>query len=250
MIRTALLAICLAIVFLAAPAFAAPVAKVVAVGGSPTAAGPGGSRKLSAGSVIFENDKITVGSGNAQILFVDGTRLVVGPGSTLVIDRFLLRGGTTAQKFSVEALRGTFRFITGKSAKSAYDIKTANATIGIRGTGFDFWVKGDTGVAVHEGLVRLCNSQQNCVDLKAGCEVGVASNTKAEKLKNQRKANVLSTKLPFVTYQLPLNNQFRLNVQACQVALHFGEVGGSGRNQAPTAPPERQQPPAPSPNTP
>ncbi|MGB9143897.1 MAG: FecR domain-containing protein, partial [Aestuariivirga sp.] len=113
------------------------IGKVAAVLGKPSASGPGGDRDLKAGAAVYEDDKIEVRSGNAQIILADGTRLVVGPGSTLVLDRFLMTGGDTAEKVSIKALRGTFRFITGRSAKSAYDIQTANATIGIRGTGFD-----------------------------------------------------------------------------------------------------------------
>jgi hypothetical protein len=101
----------------------------------------GGDRDLAAGAPVYEDDKIVVVKGNAQIILNDGTKLVIGPKSTLVLDRFLMKGGNTAQKVSIMALRGTFRFITGRSAKRAYDIQTANATIGIRGTGVDFWAK-------------------------------------------------------------------------------------------------------------
>src|SRR4026209_2110830 len=117
---------------------ATPIGKVFAKAGSPSASGPGGDRNLAAGSPIYEDDRIVTGGGNVQIVFVDDTKLVVGPNSTLVVDRFLMRGGNKARKFSVDALRGTFRFISGHSAKNAYDIRTANAAIGIRGTAFDF----------------------------------------------------------------------------------------------------------------
>src|SRR5262249_51478447 len=109
---------------LAAPGWAAsPIGKVVAVVGSPKSSGPDGSRSLGSGSPVYENDKLETGAGNIQIIFVDETKLVVGPNSSLVIDRFLLRGGKSAQKFSVDALRGTFRFISGHMAKSAYNIE-------------------------------------------------------------------------------------------------------------------------------
>lgn len=198
------------------PAMADPIAKVVAVAGSPSSSGPGGSRTLSAGSPIFESDKITVSSGNAQILFVDGTKLVVGPSSTLVISKVLMRGsGNTAQDFSIKALRGTFRFITGKSPKGAYDIQTANATIGIRGTGFDFWVKKATGVALLQGKVRLCGSKA-CVDLNPNCEVGTTENGTAKKLSGQAKIQGLRTNLPYIFNQSQLRADFKLNVSLCK----------------------------------
>jgi hypothetical protein len=200
------------------PAIAEPIAKVVAVIGSPNSSGPGGSRTLSAGSPIFEKDKITVSSGNAQILFVDGTKLVVGPGSTLVISKVLMRGnGNTAQDFSIRALRGTFRFITGKSPKSAYDIQTANATIGIRGTGFDFWVKKATGVALLQGKVRLCG--KSCVDLNPTCEVGTTENGTAKKLTGQAKIQTLKANLPYIFNQGQLQAAFKLNVSLCKQPL-------------------------------
>jgi FecR protein len=204
---------------LVSPSWADSIGKIVAVTGSPISAGPGGNRSLSVGSEVFEHDKIIVAgaTSNAQILFADGTKLVVGPDSSLTIEKYLLRGGGSAGKFSIDALRGTFRFITGKSAKSAYDIRTANATIGIRGTGFDFWVQDDTGVAVHEGKVKLCNRQHHnvCVNINAGCELGVAEATDSKLLKGELKVKNIVTKLPFVLDQRRLNSKFRLDVNAC-----------------------------------
>jgi hypothetical protein len=227
-------------------ALADPIAKVVAVVGSPTSSGPSGNRTLSAGADIFEQDKITVSSGNAQILFVDGTKLVVGPGSTLVISKYLMQGdGSSAQDFSIKALRGTFRFITGKSPKNAYDIQTANATIGIRGTGFDFWVQNATGVAVLKGKVRLCNKlgSKACVDLDPTCEVGTTENGGAKKLTDGNLASRLKGRLPYILNQSSLKTQFQLNVTACKNRL---------ANSTPDRSPERNdkanENPAPTPS--
>lgn len=121
-------------------AMADAIGTVVATAGSARATGPGGSRALAAGSPLFERDKIVVSSGNAQIQLLDGTKMVVGPNSVLVLEKFLMRGGGIAESVSIGALRGTFRFITGHSPHKAYDLHTPTATIGIRGTAFDFWV--------------------------------------------------------------------------------------------------------------
>jgi hypothetical protein len=204
------------------------IGKVTAALGSPTASGPGGDRKLAAGAPIYEDDKIVVRNGNAQITLDDGTRLVVGPGSTLVVDRFLMKGGNSAQKVSIKALRGTFRFITGRSAKSAYSIQTANATIGIRGTGFDFWSRGQTGVAVLDGSVKLCRND-SCVDLREGCEVGRTSNNETSKLTGRVKGTAISRNLPFVLNQRSLRASFRLPIQDCRSSLsRVRELGGKG----------------------
>jgi hypothetical protein len=217
-----LLVLLLALIGMTLSALADPIAKVVAVVGSPTSSGPSGNRTLSVGADIFEKDKITVSSGNAQILFNDGTKLVVGPGSSLVISKYLMQGdGNSAQDFSINALRGTFRFITGKSPKNAYDIQTANATIGIRGTGFDFWVQNATGLAVLKGKVRLCNKlgSKACVDLNPNCEIGTTENGGAKKLTDGNLASRLRGRLPYLLNQTSLNAQFQLNLSACKNAL-------------------------------
>ena len=221
----------------ATPAFADAIANVVAVVGNPSASGPGGSRQLAAGNSIFENDKITVATGNAQILFLDGTKLVVGPSSTLVINKYLMRGdGKTAQDFSIKALRGTFRFITGSSPKNAYDIQTANATIGIRGTGFDFWVNDATGVAVLDGKVRLKNKlgKHDFVDLNPTCELGTTENRSAKKMTGENAGRRLRNHLPYILDQSKLKKSFWLNLNSCKSALAATEtLSGKGAAEPP-----------------
>jgi hypothetical protein len=217
MVRSArfLFAAMVALYAFAAPGRAAdPIGKVVAVAGSPTSSG----RALSAGSAVYENDRLETGRGNVQIVFVDDTKLVVGPNSTLVIDRFLMRGGNRAQKFSVDALRGTFRFISGNSAKNAYDIQTANATIGIRGTGFDFSAGRETLVAVMDGRVQLC-ARGRCESLREdGCGVGRASGRDVDELGGRAKSRALR-QLPYIANQSSLNRSFRLNTRSCRAAM-------------------------------
>ncbi|MGB8313207.1 MAG: FecR domain-containing protein [Aestuariivirga sp.] len=204
------------------------IGKVAAVLGKPSASGPGGDRDLKAGAAVYEDDKIEVRSGNAQIILADGTRLVVGPGSTLVLDRFLMTGGNTAEKVSIKALRGTFRFITGRSAKSAYDIQTANATIGIRGTGFDFWTQKQTGVAVLEGKVKLCRDDK-CVDLHEGCELGRTTSDETDKLEGRLKGRLIVNYLPYILNQGSLRTAFRLPIQDCNSSLPREREGGGNQ---------------------
>src|SRR5690349_1740735 len=129
---------------MAAPAMAAgepAIAKAVDV--RPEASGlyAGATVVLSAQDDLFEGQTITTGpQGQVQIVFADDTHMVVGPGSSLIIEKYLMRNGGTASAFAVSALGGTFRFITGKSAKNVYKIDTPTGTIGVRGTKFDFTV--------------------------------------------------------------------------------------------------------------
>jgi len=215
---------------LTTPIHAAPsIGKVFAKSGSPSASGPGGNRALAAGSPIYEDDKVVTGGGNVQIIFIDNTKLVVGPNSTLVIDRFLMRGGKRARKFSVDALRGTFRFISGNSAKNAYDIQTANATIGIRGTAFDLSVGRATLVAVHAGRVNLCAYGQ-CESVDDHCGVGRAGGGAVDELGGRAKGRAVRS-LPYITNQSALARPFRVDTSSCRsVATLFQNFFGGGQN--------------------
>jgi FecR protein len=198
-----------------------PMGSVVAVEGRPTAAGPSGSRALSAGSDVFEGDTITVGEGNAQMQLDDGTKLVVGPSSRLILQAYLRRNNTTAKKVGLKALRGTFRVITGNSPKAAYDIRTNNATIGIRGTGFDIRVDNRTLLAVLEGAVRLRGSNGQAVNTKSGCGVAEAgpNSVVAKELKGTPKSDALQNELPYVVDQSSLNSAFHLPIQNCLISF-------------------------------
>jgi hypothetical protein len=218
---------------------ATPIGKVFAKSGSPSASGPGGRRALAAGSPVYENDRIVTGGGNVQIIFIDDTKLVVGPNSTLVIDRILMRGGNKARKFSVDALRGTFRFISGNSGKAAYDIQTAHATIGIRGTGFDFSVGFATLVAVHNGRINLC-AYNRCESVDDHCGVGQAGGGKVDELRGRAKGRAVRS-LPYVFNQGQLAQPFRVNTSACRsVAALFqnffegGSQNSGGRSESGT----------------
>jgi hypothetical protein len=203
-------------------ATAGTIGTVVAASGTINATGPGGSRALGAGAQLFEHDRIIVVSGNAQIELLDGTKLVVGPNSALILERFLMKGGATAQSVSVDALRGTFRFITGRSPKSAYNIQTSNATIAIRGTGFDFWVAGRTGVALLQGNIRLCSKGRghSCVNLQPNCSVGVAGRgSHAHQILGREKASEIRRRLPYIASQSGLRSNFHLNTGSCKIEI-------------------------------
>ena len=93
------------------------------------------SRSSSVGSDIFIGDQVvTDARGLVQIKFSDNTKLVVGPNSSLVIEDYLLREDGSGGKLAINALSGTFRFVTGGAAKDRYLIETPTGTIGVRGT--------------------------------------------------------------------------------------------------------------------
>ncbi len=139
-------------------------------------------RVLVVGADVSVGETIVTGPrGNVQLLFDDQTRLVVGPGSTLEIETYLL-AGSGADTFAVNALAGTFRFISGNSPKSAYSIDTPTASIAVRGTEFDLTVGGGQSfVLLYEGALTICRSS-NCVNLANRCDIGAVAGSSANLL--------------------------------------------------------------------
>ena len=127
--------ICAALVFHAAPALALdPSGRAVKVSPAVNALGPGGDRLIRLEGAVFVGDQIVASSqGLAQIEFIDGTRLVVGPNSRLTIDTFVFNADNTAKEVTINMLKGSFRFISGNSPDSAYKIRTPTMTAGFRG---------------------------------------------------------------------------------------------------------------------
>ncbi len=137
-----------------------------------------GRSPLAVQQPVYMGDSIQTGpSGEAQIDFVDNTRLVVGPASSLLIDNSVLRNRRTMSSFVVSALRGTFRFISGSSPKPAYAIHTPTATIGVRGTEFDFAVlpDGSTEFVLFHGSAQVCDRSGACTVVRGACDAIVGS---------------------------------------------------------------------------
>jgi hypothetical protein len=97
----------------------------------------GGSRALATGSEVFSNELVRTSSeSKAELLFLDNTNLSVGPMSTIRLDRFVYDPNKSSGNVVVTASRGALRFITGSQDPKNYTIKTAYATLGVRGTEF------------------------------------------------------------------------------------------------------------------
>jgi len=89
---------------------------------------------MSTGDAVHRDERVRANaSGVGQFQFDDGSKLAVGPNATVVIDKYVLGEGGKLKKLTVRATKGTFRFISGKSAPSAYTIVTPAGTMGIRG---------------------------------------------------------------------------------------------------------------------
>ncbi len=113
---------------------------------------------------IFARDSVvantlleTVRDGRLDVRFIDDTKLIVGPGSEVRIDRFVFDPNPGAGAATLNMTRGVMRFVTGRMASQAYSVRTPTATLGVRGTDFVVQVDGAgaTTVSVLDGEVEF-----------------------------------------------------------------------------------------------
>lgn len=133
---------------------AEPIGHVVSM--TPAVFGP--KKWLDIASPVYADDTIRTGpSGVVELLFIDNTRLVLGPRSTVVLDKFVYDRNGRAKAVVLKLATGAFRFATGDSPKSAYKVNTPNAAIGVRGTKFDVGLgQAVSRVTIFEGAMRIC----------------------------------------------------------------------------------------------
>jgi hypothetical protein len=132
---------------------------------------------LAVKSPVYRDERISTSkSGLGEFLFADGTKFAVGGNSSVVIDRFVYDGSKTFNQLTLNAARGSFRWISGKSKSEAYQIVTPAGVIGVRGTRLDIFVGpgGITSVVLLEGGAQFCTTD-GCKDLRRRCDVVVAT---------------------------------------------------------------------------
>ena len=206
------------------PSAANTAGKTVKVEPNANVANPEGSVTLQVGMDVEMGDRVKTNRfGEAQLLFTDDTRLVVGPNSSLVIEAYLLRSDNRANNFTVRALGGTFRMITGQSNKNAYKIVTPTATIGVRGTAFDFNVQpnGDLAVVLFDGEAEICKRNDRrkvrCQILNRRCSVAqVPRDDDIRVLKEVENRNrQIKRNFRYVVSQHSLLRDFRVRTSSC-----------------------------------
>lgn len=156
--RTLLLTLAL-ILPAAAPATAADASADSADSADAAAAAPIGFIKTLSGEVHVDADADGRGTQRAHIgmavhlgqtlrtaadasvglILRDDTTLTLGPGSRLVIDRFLFAPADESLGLGARLYSGTMQFISGAIARlkpESVEIVTPRATIGVRGTRF------------------------------------------------------------------------------------------------------------------
>jgi FecR-like protein len=107
---------------------------------------PGGETKtLKIGKSVLYNERIdTSASGVVQVLLLDGSTFTVGPGSSLVIDKFVYNPASGKGSLVASFSKGALRVVGGKLSKDAHGIsvKTPAGAITVRGGIFTGWFAG------------------------------------------------------------------------------------------------------------
>jgi hypothetical protein len=127
------------------------------------------------GVKVTQGDTAITGAGGyVRIEMSDGGEMVLRPNAALKIEAYSFEPGKPeSDSFIFSMLRGGLRTVSGliskRGDKDAYKLRTATATIGIRGTQFDLRVcQADCGtladgtyVAVKSGAVQAANTAGN-----------------------------------------------------------------------------------------
>jgi hypothetical protein len=123
------------------------------------------TRTLQIGDRVHQDETIEVGlDGSSELKLEDETKLALGPGSHLTLDKFVYDPAKAKGSIVLDLVKGTFRFMTGVAEKPTYVIKTPAAAITVRGTIFDVFVQEDglSWLLLHEGAVEICNQRGQC----------------------------------------------------------------------------------------
>jgi hypothetical protein len=173
--RVIIVFICLAL--LRAPAWADPgdvIGATVTVVNQVTGEFNKSVRTLATGDDVVQEEIIAVGSDSiGEIMLRDETKVALGPGARLVLNRFVYDPNRTSGAIALDLIKGGFRFITGVAAKPLYLIRTPTAVVTVRGTIFDVYIEeqGAIWFLLHEGGIRVCNARDQCRDLDDPCRL-------------------------------------------------------------------------------
>lgn len=198
--------IALAVAF-AFPSFAFAAAGRIdfAVGDVKALAPDGRTRPLAKGDEFNSGETIETGDGRVWLRFTDGAQVSLQPQSQYRIDNYRFNGQADGEERGFfNLLKGGLRTITGwvgRTNRKNYQVTTAVATIGIRGTEFSIVYGNSITVTTAEGEVEVCNTA-GCLDLSAG-ESGYVSSIDSKPILIEKKADLPPTPpLPDPTFSV------------------------------------------------
>ena len=140
----------------------ANIGEITALRGKATLVHDGVSSDAKVGTSLDVHDELkTQTKSKLQIVFKDKTVISLGQKSHFKIDEYIYNDKKVSAKFAIK--KGFFKSITGRIGKIApkrFKIKTANATIGVRGTTIigEVTTKRDI-IACSRGEIVVSNSQ-------------------------------------------------------------------------------------------
>jgi len=133
----------------AAPAFAqdpAAAGRIKVASGSVFVVRGGAQMSVQAGQVVYQADVIRTGSdGHVGVTLKDDTRVSLGPGSEVHLDRFSYAPAEGQLALAMKVIRGVVAYVSGHIAKLSPDavrIETPSAILGVRGTTLAIRVDG------------------------------------------------------------------------------------------------------------
>lgn len=129
---------------------------------------PDGRRvRIQSGTPIPLKAHVTTGpDGHFQILLLDETVFTIGPDGDMVLDEFVYDPNTSVGKITAQLIKGLFRFVTGKVARTKPEnmkVKLAAGAICFRGTDVETMVSPDGS-----GYVKLFFGQVEITEKKNG----------------------------------------------------------------------------------
>jgi hypothetical protein len=135
-----LILLVLSLLFLSTQAVNADIGNITKHEGSVKVIRKGGDTLAAALSLVIKSfDDVRTGNGKVEITFKDGSTVKLTSQSKLVIDEFVFDPNPTKSKMAFSVVAGTARFVTGRMGlidKKNIKVRTATATIGVRGTDF------------------------------------------------------------------------------------------------------------------
>ena len=131
-----------ALVVAAAPAFAqtpqSAAGRIKVASGSVFIVRAGAQVPAQAGQLVFEADSLRTGAdGHLGVTLKDDTRLSLGPGSEVRLDRFLYAPAEGGMGLVLKVVRGVMGYVSGRIAKLSPDsirLETPAAVVGVRGS--------------------------------------------------------------------------------------------------------------------
>ena len=135
------------------------IGNIGALKGTATVVRSSSTLDVKNGMALKVKDKIiTTSKSRVQVILKDNTVVTIGPNSIFVFDAYKF-GGKDDSEVKMHIDRGFFRSVTGKIGKLAperFKVKTASATIGIRGTDFSALMsEGKETITCYKGRLNV-----------------------------------------------------------------------------------------------